>query len=225
MVLTAQQYNDDAYTIRLYHFDEGTGTTCIDQHGTGNLTLDNENMRSTKFKMGVGGVKTNGAQIADNGNWTNPLSITMELWMNLDVTFNSSTAGGEHAILYGDDGANHQVMLALMGSADTGNGGKLRLRYGYMPTQTTLYSVQDSWTAGVWYHIAATGGVGGKKIYVNGVLDSSNADASRLAATPTFRVMGYGGSTIPMPAGSIDELRISSIQRRDFGNTLAGIDL
>ena len=69
-----------------------------------------------------------------------------------------------------------------------------------------------------WTHVATTWGTSGAKLYINGLLVGSDANTGMPAA-------GYGGSlligllTAAGTAGSIDELRISNVQRSTFNVT------
>jgi hypothetical protein len=76
-----------------------------------------------------------------------------------------------------------------------------------------MKSSTERWAANTWYHVAVTWGSGGMKIYINGVLESANADPRtpaafgsnfRIGQNSVFKANGQGGSW----NGLIDDVRV-----------------
>jgi len=119
---------------------------------------------------------------------TGDFSITM--WAKFD-TFPSSSAG-EAILQKGDQSSNRAYGLSIYNTSGDTN------------TQILLSTDGSNWfntlkgstnlSVGTWYHISATYDGTTVKLYLDGVLDSSEAETDDIQANSSALVLGYNGS-------------------------------
>ena len=116
--------------------------------------------------------------------------FTWECWVRLAVT-----TGNQYIVEHGDNGGTV-----------TYNGG---LRYYNTTTSTgsVLYTTVPPLVAGTWYHVAITRQSGTTRMFIDGVLKASAADAHNYGAQ-SLRFGAYGGGGYGLNS-HIDEARIT----------------
>ena len=134
-----------------------------------------------------------------------PTAINFAFWINFDATFDSGSAvrmatfakrnvtNDDECWAQFEDGSG----LFRFSTEEGGNGRK------------NLFTNQASWMGGVWYHIVCTWDTtNGKRIFVNGALDNSDATATTLMGNGTqtdfFFGVQFDGSSDPF-GGKIAE--------------------
>lgn len=146
---------------------------------------------------------------------------TIEIWFKLSKAFNKNSPI-EYRALYvsGTETAQNCCFDAISFRTDLNTGqyglstdpkGKIVIVHGN--TANAFASTQNSWDARIWYHLAYVWDqdTGSKKLYINGILDSS--------ATIKTELINRGGTSIGGRAdrvpsgtsgfyGTIDEVRI-----------------
>ncbi len=76
--------------------------------------------------------------------------------------------------------------------------------YFHNPTTT---NVQTTYTNGVWMQVVATRDVGGKKLYVNGILKDSQGGVVNASTSNSFMIGGSTEQALYSPA-SVDEVKV-----------------
>jgi len=140
---------------------------------------------------------------------------SIEFWFKPGYTMDPSAAVDGWTFISRDDNTEFtEYGLYLRGSDWTSQGdvGKLCFWVRYSGVLHEIMSNQNTWTVGVWYHIAGVlDPSSGMKMYVNGVLQS-NTDPSATAAVmsdnlnPTY--LGTWGGTMRFFYGRMEEMRI-----------------
>ena len=93
----------------------------------------------------------------------------------------------------------------------TGNSGII---YTY-PDEQVLASAQSLWNAAQFYHVAGTSDGSDMKIFVDGILDTSNS-VTMIIEKDTSSLMIGGGIDTTFFRGSLDGMGISGVARTDF---------
>jgi hypothetical protein len=188
-------YTNDAYTVLLQHFD---GTTT----GTKNGTVIYTN-----------GVFGQGVHL-NAGSWVSwnlgALSQgTVELWVKLDDTRNESFIMSGYSQFYA---STFVISIATNIPGSCVNSAV----YDWFGTPSLSSPIIKSNT---WHHYATTWGSQGFKWYVDGSLVNSNPTTSGQNGNTSWWCIG--GQTVDGPgwgaanfSGTIDEVRISNIQRQ-----------
>ncbi|MBL7050155.1 MAG: hypothetical protein ISR96_11625, partial [Nitrospira sp.] len=145
-------------------------------------------------------------------------AFTIELWFRLDETWDSNSSGIMR--LYEAQGVTPHIYLTLGDSAS----GQLNFR-SWNPTHN-LFSTTDTWEAGRWYHVAAVYGDGQKRLYINGVLESTAAVPGLSLNTGAEHGVGGYFSNGDLQ-GSVDELRIwrAALSGDDIRTYITSTDL
>jgi len=156
------------------------------------------------------------------GNQTGNGNIrTIEMWFKPDVNIDANS-NTDYTALIARNNIGENCEFGIYFSEGIGYDGQLA--FGLAVTNGdyyTIYSDQNSWTAGTWYHVAATvDHVNGMKMFVNGVLQAStNPYANSPCATKDMTTLGtWGDANIRYFNGSIDEVRLW-----DFARTQAEV--
>lgn len=178
-----------------WKFDEGTGATTIDSSGSGNTgTLTN----SPTWTSG----KTKNALSFDGSNYVtmgNVLNLTAQI--TVSVWVNASSWAGNWPMIVAKD---VNVAYLLMQNDDVG-GSKMGFRIGAAGAPNTANGSTDL-NINQWYHVAGTYDGTTIKIYVNGILDGSQARAGSIPTSANaLQIGGYGGLVF---TGKIDDVRI-----------------
>jgi fibronectin type 3 domain-containing protein len=187
--------------VAAYGFDEGSGTTTIDQSGNNNVgTLSNATWVTTgKFGKALSFNGTNAWVTANSSSsLTLTTGLTAEAWVNPTTLGNAyrtvafkEGGGGEVWSLYGNQSGSQQTPL---GEVQVG---------GYKDAVGTA-----GLATGTWSHVALTFDGTSVRLYVNGTLVSTTAAAgSLITSTGALRI---GGNNIwgEYFSGLIDEVRV-----------------
>jgi hypothetical protein len=130
--------------------------------------------------------------------------VTVSFWLKPRVVSSSSIF---NRVLTIHDGTPGTVLLLACGSFD-----RFQLYHdGATVTGATLNST-SSINAANWYHVAATLDGTMARLYLNGVLDTSETGDLNVGSTYALRLGSYEGS-MNFYDGILDEVRISSVPR------------
>ncbi len=149
---------------------------------------------------GVPGVDTSNINLGTIHDNENILWVSFRFKLDQDF----SVAAGTDQYLWGkwDDGTNY-VMCWL--EADDG---KLYMAHREGNGAQTIISTEDSWTAGVWYHvIVSCHNVNGQRLIVDGgtpVVEAGNTDAISLTADFCLLARDDGTSTEGLAGTMVD---------------------
>ncbi|MBU1067706.1 LamG domain-containing protein [Patescibacteria group bacterium] len=213
-----QPYVLDVNTLALYHCEEAhNGTTVSDETGNYDGTASNAALiGSTPPRFGTYSIYPNALYNFINGTlldvWPNNGSI--EMWFCPDV--NISTSHG-HMYLFSkyNTAAPNYDELSIMFPV---NANRLRARIQWAGSDIAIDSSARTWNAGQWYHVCVTWGSTGLKMYIDNVLEGSNAATGSPAdgTAGPFAIGCYYDFTPTIAYffdGRIDEIRVSDIQR------------
>lgn len=139
---------------------------------------------------------------------------TISFWVQPIVTI--SSGGNEEDLFWINDQApSNSEYTVLDWNAFSISDGKLTTDVKLGGGDNNLESTRASWTGGQWYFIAVEMGASGRKIYVNGTLDNSSANASAIssqggitAASVTLCGGGFGGSHGTGTNANCDDFRV-----------------
>lgn len=134
---------------------------------------------------------------------------TIEMWFNPAENINA-TSNHYYNALIARDNDNQDCEFNISFSTEANPG---KLAFGLAVTHLNyhyIYSDQNSWTAGTWYHVAVVIDTTGMRMYINGVLQSStNPYNVTPCTTNDITALGrWGNFNIRHFKGSIDEVRI-----------------
>lgn len=174
-----------------WKFDDNTGTTAIDASGNGNsLTL--VNTASTDWVNGYNGsafnvdATNNIAYLNGSSSTLEPSVLTVSAWVKLNAI--GTCNGGALCYVVADE---------PIGATSNGRGYLLWVSSGGLPafsigdgTAYRTVSGATTLSANVWYHITGTYDLSNLRVYVNGVLDGTQANTSAITYTN-----GAGGPT------------------------------
>ena len=203
----ASVYNDDPDLY--WRLGETTGSAALDSSPYGNdadyfgtitknvagvVTAD----RAAQFNPTNG---TNGV-VASRAQFTNPSVYTEEAWVKT-----TSTRGGKIIGFGNQRSANSSNYDRHVYLQDDG-----RVVFGVYTTQANTITSPNPVNNGQWHHIVATQAAEGMKLYVDGVLASSNTEAGSQSYVGYWRVGGdvTWGSTSNYLNGTIDEVAVYS---------------
>ncbi|OPY13464.1 MAG: hypothetical protein A4E70_00771 [Syntrophus sp. PtaU1.Bin005] len=210
-------YTVDANTVALYHLDSETGGVTPDSVGNHDGVLYGNAQITGSGKFGSGlALDGNGDYVRLGNVHQNPVKDytqgSVEAWVNLTgspsymVVLGSGTEYGNNW----DDGwflgrhGSYSDKLVFM----IWNGG-----WNIASSEMTLESL-----VGGWHHLAGTWGSKGIEVWVDGVLKGTNpTNVAPSNPNYTTALIGTDSWTWATP-GTIDEVRISDIQR-DFTAT------
>jgi hypothetical protein len=141
---------------------------------------------------------------------------TIEMWFKPGVNIDANSHS-DYTALIARNNFGENCEFGIFFSEGVGFDGKLAFALNITTGDyRIIYSDQDNWTAGTWYHVAATvDPVGGMKLYVNGVLQSeTNPYTIAPCATDDITTLGvWGDASIRYFNGSIDEVRLWNFAR------------
>ncbi len=194
--------------IMAYNFEEGTGTGAdIVKDITGNgkdmdmhASMTNSNWTNGKFG---GGMKLDGGNnVLDIDNWMNtvPSGLTMMAWVKFDSLDTSYSNNGFEIM---EDGCctKYSIYVSNAGRPET-----------YVGGQNTFGSNGDI-VAGQWYHLASIYDGSSVKLFLNGVLISTNSSLGSLSSPSSTMYVGGRGSNNQTWPGSIDEVKFYNYAR------------
>ncbi len=194
-----------------WRLNETSGSTAVDSgsnssNGTysGGVTLG-----AAGALVGVSGntaVRFTGASnglVASNSTYTNPTTYSEELWFNTTDTIGGKLIGFGDARTGTSSSYDRHVFMNSAG----------QLTFGTWTGTENEIVTPGSYNDGKWHHMVATQSSDGMKLYVDGALVGTNAQAGAQSYTGYWRV---GGDTSwdgvpPWFSGSIDEVAIYPI--------------
>lgn len=196
--------NEGNPPLAYYKFDEDSGNAAYDKSGNGyDLSLSGTEWVSGKYGSALrfnGDTVTNGTLLD-----TVPSALTLEAWFKLSSNLTSNreilrkqNAGGERLCLYlrsTTDGTPYGITF----DTEAASGGY------------TALAATSKWHLGEWIHLAVTwDATNGKRIYVNGALENSDATKTTLMGNGTLGdfLVGSSGFT-----GDIDDVKIYAYAR------------
>lgn len=183
-------------TVVLLHFDGAdASTTFTDEIGhaftpAGNAQIDTAQSKfggSSGFFDGTGDYISTPSSV-DFAYGTG--AFTWEVWVRFAVT-----TGNQYII---DHGTNGGSLIY--------NGG-LRYYNSTTGTGSALYTTLPAMSADTWYHVAVARSDGTTRLFIDGVLQASGADAHNYASQ-TLRIGDYGAGGTALN-GWVDEARIN----------------
>ncbi len=213
-IVKAGEYSPDGNTIALYHLnnngDDATGTYDLD---TVTATY------TTESKLGSHALHLNGSQFASELTLFDSMTEngTVEFWFKPNKTLNSSLTEGQQFIF------KKNLNNDYFGIRFYHESGKICFYITNEESQMVC-SATTIWNP-VWHHIAGTWGKNGMFFYVNGTQEDANSSYTNKmddGSSYDFQIGrvfdGSGGSSYFH--GTIDEIRISDIQRTEFNTGL-----
>ena len=215
-------YAVDANTLALWYLDDMVGVVAQDE--TGNYPLSfkgpGEPAWTADSKCGAGACQFDGLDdLLQNSTLLDvvPASGTVEFWFRPSSTLTTATAGNIRFINKYSS-STHNMIIWFRGSADATRKGRICIYISAGAQEGWASSTTTTWTAGTWYHIAGTWGATGLKLYVNGVLEGPGAYAGSWDdGTYTNFIIGRHAVSGADPFdGTMDEIRVSNIQRTTF---------
>jgi hypothetical protein len=207
----------DAGLVGLWKFDEGSGAVASDSSGNGNSgTLIN----NPQWVTGVSGsgLMFNGVNNYVSVPSSSSLSIignqvTVETWFRSAVTINSGNTPKSNLI---DKGHEYVFQMGQDGYGNPTNNGKIwfAVVLGNANGWNGIQTATSMWEEGVWYHLAGTYDGTYLRVYVNGVLENSEALTGQLYSSSTALSIGSvfladGDFT----NGTMDEVKIYNYAR------------
>jgi len=138
---------------------------------------------------------------------TMPSALSLAFWINPGITYDSSLA--ENDYVFSKPNISDQDRIKANFTASDG-------RFNIWTEEgdngvKSLYTTTNIWAADTWYHIGFTWDtINGKQLYVNGVLENSDATATTLMGNGTDFDFFLGSSNGPVYFfnGVIDEFAI-----------------
>lgn len=138
---------------------------------------------------------------------------SIEFWFNPATTIDpSSLVGGRSLIIRNDEQQGNEFGIYIRGQEWPTGRGALHFFMRDNGVLHEVFSDNDTWIAGTWYHICGTmDEVAGMKLYVDGVQQASVDPSGTIAvqASPETTALGrWGDQQIRFFAGRMDELRL-----------------
>ncbi|MFZ5981496.1 MAG: DUF1565 domain-containing protein [Candidatus Zixiibacteriota bacterium] len=200
------EFEDDANTVALWHFNTGTGTIFYDATGTGHngvLGLGENNQPSWEVagKFGYGlsfdGASEEFALASSLGNDFPSNQFSLEMWVKAPST-------PEHVHLWRSDNICVLEMNNLSLTLSVGDGSGTN----WKSLSATVLTLTD----GNWHYVACTFNGTTLNIFVDGVNYGMNLNAAITMSDPAgYYFGGYPGSLFF--TGVLDEVRLSNIAR------------
>jgi Concanavalin A-like lectin/glucanases superfamily/Secretion system C-terminal sorting domain len=142
---------------------------------------------------------------------------TIEIWFKLDANINANSNTGFTTLIARNNIAQNCEYSVFFWENGDANDGKL----GFVLTiahldYRTIYSDQNNWTAGTWYHVAAVvDNLTGMKLYINGALQTNTNPYTEVpcSANDITALGRWGDLAIRHFNGSLDEVRLWNLAR------------
>ncbi|MBS3056482.1 MAG: LamG domain-containing protein, partial [Candidatus Aenigmarchaeota archaeon] len=229
------EYNNDTNTLLLCHFNNLSDTSnafeCI------NSTNNKINATSSASLINIQGKFNNATQISSGANLTYSNTYYNSSVGTIDFWFQPRWASTN---IVAPNGTDNYIFLFSMEDI-TGGGGNVRVRYfdndyatypnRYLfevfdtSTWEAVASTPQTFSASDWIHLAFSyQDTSGAKIYINNVIINSttNTFSQSTPTTPLFIGSNSSSTSDHQCNCSIDELRISNIQRTVFSTAANG---
>ena len=207
----------DSYTVSLWHFNEGSGTTSADAAGVNDATFPGSaGQQPIWTTAGEDGnaLEFDGSDYLDCGNHS---SLDLTNKFTIEAWTQSAAEGNDEAVIYKDGSYRLYINDAnkLVGSIYYGG------IWHEATGATSIFRNGSTWT-----HVAMTydkdeGGTEELKVYVNGYIDGTADHSTAVDVTTNNLFIGQGVSGSWMRFdGKIDEVRIlNDIMRTKFSWT------
>uniref|UniRef100_UPI001E3E9149 PKD domain-containing protein n=1 Tax=Propioniciclava soli TaxID=2775081 RepID=UPI001E3E9149 len=137
--------------------------------------------------------------VSSNVAYANPTVFSIESWFNTTSTLGGKVIGFGRAQDGNSGSYDRHVYLDGAG----------KVNFGTYTGQTNVIQSADSYNDGQWHHMVATLGPSGMALYLDGVLQGTNASTGAENYTGYWRVGGdntWAGN--PYLAGTIDEVAV-----------------
>ncbi|GEA89674.1 LamG-like jellyroll fold domain-containing protein [Cellulomonas cellasea] len=189
-----------------WRLGEASGTTAADS-GTRNITGAYRNGVVLGQPSGVVGTTNTSARfdgvndtIGSNVQFVSPTDFTQELWFST-----TSTTGGK---LVGFGSASSGLSASYDRHVYLDAAGKLN--FGVFPGTQVVLTSAASYNDGGWHHLVASQSAAGMRLYVDGVLVGSNAEAGAQTYNGYWRVGGDSSwnGTPAYLAARVDEVAV-----------------
>lgn len=216
--LNYDEYFPDENTTALIHLDDGSGNTATDSSGNGNDGSITGASWSTNSRFGSYALSFDGNDdYVDFGDVFDLSSGSIEMWFNLTENFNSTTSSDMILFSkYNTQGPKEYSVKLKFESDD----GKIHFIIINDADSKDIYSDSAYWVNNNWYHVAATWGSTGMKMYVNNTVQQDTDPYTGYWGdknSNAFVGILYDGSSYTEDFdGIIDEFRVSQIARTSF---------
>lgn len=201
----------DAYGAMIYNaqpelywrYDEASGSSLADaaQGVAGGLSGSYQRGQTGALANGVGNaVKLDSGNAYSSTSYSSPSIYSMETW------FKTTSNQGGKVIGFGDNqtgtSGNYDRHVYMQ---DDG-----KLVFGVWTGQANTISTSQAFNNGTWHHVVATQGPSGMTLYVDGVLQGTNAQTAAQTYTGYWRVGGDNtwGSSSAFLNGTYDETAV-----------------
>lgn len=212
------QYADDSSTVGLYHLNQSSGTTVLDDASSGrtarNGTVINgtPNWTAGDFGNGLGFTREGSTRMNLGALTGTSANYTIEFYFKWDYAYVSEPGN----LFYAEEAAFARTYLVDHGASPA----TFLIDYAVRKGDGNWYEIftpADSTLTNDWHNIAFTrtwDGVNtGCKIYVDGVEKASGGFAGGFW-DPGLNLYMPSGSSI---GGTFDEIRVSNVARTEFG--------
>lgn len=199
----------DANSVGVFHFKEGTGTAVNDDSSSANNgTLHGAPAWGTDGKLGrYASLVSASSQYMDLAD-LNFGSFTMEGWIYLPNLTTSYTIASQSANGGGTGNFNWYVDTSGKLNFDANN-------------RTNTNSGTNLLSTSTWYHVAVTNDGSTTKLYINGNLVGSQANAALEAATDSYYIgTRHEASFVGYFNGRVQHFRFSNTARTSFAYVL-----
>jgi len=209
------EYTDDGHAVVLLHFNDGAGTTATDATGSYDFTVTNAAGWTGTAKWGSNAYNfADSYRAVNNTLWdANPSEEgTVEFWFRPNVTLENPIAHTNYLV----------SKLMITGSDELimriNTNGTLTTSAQMNGTEYTQTTVQASWTAGTWYHVALIWDADAVGLYIDGVLIEQDAASESWTggSQANFVIGDYSNEAGSYYANVImDEFAISDVNRNE----------
>ncbi len=214
-VRTIEQVHEDMMgsPISYWKFDEGFGTTANDTMGNNNGTLTNMDV-ATDWVAGKFGkaLDFDGTDdVVVTGNMTPGSSGSLSTWVYLGGNGPTPSPYIQNIFDWATTPTSSEAFRLYWYGVGTGQDNRFNFQTAKSSTAYQLFSIK-TYPAGAWYHVLISWDSSGKKLYVNGELDNSDATVHNFSLSTTLRIgrqYSYWVPTWHYPFyGIIDEPKI-----------------
>ena len=137
--------------------------------------------------------------------------LTVELWFKPERIYNDTLGATASLLMRNDPIKNEEFGLYIGKLTLSGEEGRVVFYRSSGGTKYTVVSDNNSWSLGVWYHVAGTiDPLNGMKLYIDGVMQSdSDPSTDPTAIGSTMTALGMWGDDFSRYyKGTIDEVRM-----------------
>jgi hypothetical protein len=200
-----------------WRFEEGTGTVALDQttnnyDGTVNGAQWLQDPYCANLKNYV--LTYDGSNdFVDLGTDAGDGLRTVEMWFMPERNYDSTITTPVSLVIRNDGTENAEFGLYIGPASWVGREGRLVFLRRDGGVMREVVSNSNSWTAGVWYHVAGViDGTSGMRMYVDGVLQTDTDPSTAPTDTRTeITALGqWGNISIRFFTGFMDEVRFWS---------------